>query len=55
MKTEKLIAGFEAVLYAGGEPVSIDRLSQIFEITPEKVVKTMVIVLLENHEIKPNL
>lgn len=41
MKTEKLIAGFEAVLYAGGEPVSIDRLSQIFEITPEKVVKTM--------------
>lgn len=41
MKTEKLIAGFEAVLYAGGEPVSIDRFSQIFEITPEKVVKTM--------------
>lgn len=41
MKTEKLIAGFEAVLYAGGDPVSIDRFSQIFEITPEKVVKTM--------------
>ena len=41
MKTEKLVAAFEAVLYAGGEPVSIDRLSQIFEITPEKVVKTM--------------
>lgn len=41
MKTEKLIAGFEAVLYAGGEPISIDRLSQVFEIPPETVVKTM--------------
>lgn len=41
MKTEKLIAGLEAVLYAGGEPVSIERLSQVFDITPEKVVKTM--------------
>ncbi len=41
MKTEQLIAGFEAVLYAGGEPVSIERLSQVFEIKPEKVVKTM--------------
>lgn len=50
MKTEKLIAAFEAVLYAGGEPVSIDRLSQIFEITPEKVVKTM--ELLEEKMIK---
>ncbi len=41
MKTEQLIAGFEAVLYAGGEPVSIERLSQVFEIKPEKVVKIM--------------
>ena len=41
MKTEKLIAGLEAVLYAGGEPVSIERLSQVFDITPEKVVKAM--------------
>lgn len=41
MKIEKLIAGFEAVLYAGGEPISIERLSQVFEMTPEKVVKIM--------------
>ena len=41
MNTEKLINAFEAVLYAGGEPISIDRLSQVFEITPEKVVKIM--------------
>ena len=50
MKTEKLVAAFEAVLYAGGEPVSIERLSQIFEITPEKVVKTM--ELLEEKMVK---
>ncbi len=41
MNTEKLISAFEAVLYAGGEPISIDRLSQVFEITPVKVVKIM--------------
>lgn len=41
MNTEKLVNAFEAVLYAGGEPVSIDRLSQVFEITPVKVVKIM--------------
>lgn len=41
MNTEKLINALEAVLYAGGEPISIDRLSQVFEITPEKVVKIM--------------
>lgn len=41
MKTEKLIAGLEAVLYAGGEPISINRLAGIFEITPEKVIKAM--------------
>ena len=41
MKTEKLIDAFEAVLYAGGEPISNYRLSQVFEITPVKVVKIM--------------
>lgn len=41
MKTEKLIAGFEAVLYAGGEPISIDRLSHIFDIPLETALKTM--------------
>jgi len=41
MNTEQLINAFEAVLYAGGEPISIDRLSQVFEITPVRVVKIM--------------
>ncbi len=41
MNKDKLMSAFEAVLYAGGEPVSIDRFSQVFEISPEKVVSTM--------------
>ena len=41
MNKEELIKAFEAVLYAGGEPLSIDRLSQVFEISPEEVVETM--------------
>ena len=39
MKTKELIKAFEAVLFASGEPISIDRLSGVFEITPEKVVE----------------
>ncbi len=39
MNTTELINAFEAVLYAGGEPISIDRLSQVFEISPEEAVK----------------
>ena len=34
-------SAFEAVLFSGGEPQSIDRFSQVFDITPEKVVKVM--------------
>lgn len=41
MKTEQMISAFEAVLYASGEPISIERMSQVFEISPEKVVKVM--------------
>ncbi len=41
MKTRELITAFEAVLFAGGEPMSIERFSQVFEISPEDVVKTM--------------
>lgn len=41
MKTENLISAFEAVLFAGGEPISIDRISQVFEIEPETVVEIM--------------
>ena len=39
MKTKELIKAFEAVLFASGEPISIDRLAQVFDITPEKVVE----------------
>ncbi len=40
MKTKELIKAFEAVLFASGEPMSIDRLAQVFDITPEKVVES---------------
>ena len=41
MKNEDLIRAFEAVLFAGGEPISIERFSQVFDITPEEVVDVM--------------
>jgi segregation and condensation protein B len=41
MKTEHLVSAFEAVLYASGEPMSIERFSQVFEISPEKTVEIM--------------
>lgn len=41
MNTTELLPAFEAVLFSGGEPLSIDRFSQVFGITPEKVVETM--------------
>jgi segregation and condensation protein B len=41
MTTKELIKAFEAVLFASGEPLSIDRFSQVFEITPEKTVSVM--------------
>lgn len=40
MIKQQLINAFEAVLYAGGEPISIERLSQVFEISPEEVTET---------------
>ena len=39
-KTE-LIPAFEAVLFSGGEPISIDRFSQVFDISPETVTEVM--------------
>lgn len=39
MKTKELVKAFEAVLFASGEPMSIERLSSVFEITPEKAVE----------------
>ena len=41
MTMSELTSAFEAVLFSGGEPQSIDRFSQVFDITPEKVVKVM--------------
>lgn len=41
MKTQELISAFEAVLFASGEPISIERFSQVFNIQPEKVVSVM--------------
>lgn len=41
MKNDDLIRAFEAVLFAGGEPISIERFSQVFDITPEEVVDVM--------------
>lgn len=41
MTTKELIKAFEAVLFASGEPLSLDRFTQVFEITPEKTVEVM--------------
>jgi len=41
MNNKELIPAFEAVLFAGGEPISIERLALVFDITPEEVVNTM--------------
>ncbi|MBE6787267.1 MAG: SMC-Scp complex subunit ScpB [Ruminococcaceae bacterium] len=41
MTTKELMKAFEAVLFASGEPMSIDRFNQVFEITPEKTVEIM--------------
>ena len=37
MNREKTIAAIEAVLFASGEPISIDRLSSVFELSSEKM------------------
>lgn len=41
MKTKELTAAIEAVLFSSGEPISIDRISQVFEISSEKVEKAI--------------
>lgn len=41
MRNDQLIPAFEAVLFAGGEPISIERFSQVFSISPEEVVRLM--------------
>lgn len=37
MDIKKLVPALEAVLFSSGDPMSIDRLSQVFNISPEKV------------------
>ena len=41
MTVKELIPAFEAVLFSAGEPLSIDRFSQVFEIEPETVTEVM--------------
>ena len=41
MTVKELIPAFEAVLFSGGEPLSIERFSQVFDITPETVTEVM--------------
>ena len=41
MKKDEILAALEAVLFSSGEPMSIDRLSQIFEMKPEKTEKLL--------------
>lgn len=41
MTTTELIPAFEAVLFSGGEPISIERFSLVFDISPERVVEVM--------------
>lgn len=41
MKKEELYSALEAVLFSSGEPMSIERISQIFELTPEKCEKAL--------------
>ena len=41
MTKNELVKAFEAVLFASGEPLSIDRFTQVFEITPNKTVEIM--------------
>ena len=39
MNKQQTVSAIEAVLFASGDPISIDRISQTFEIKPEEVEK----------------
>lgn len=41
MNIKELLPAFEAVLFASGEPMSIERFSQVFEISPDEVIEAM--------------
>ena len=42
MNKEQTLSALEAVLFSSGEPISIERISRVFELTPEKTEKLMV-------------
>ena len=44
MDLNKLVPSFEAVLFSGGEPITLDRLSQVFDLTIEEVTDTIKIL-----------
>ena len=39
MNNKEIVSALEAVLFASGDPIGIDRLSQVFDIKPEQVEK----------------
>ena len=39
MNNNEIVSALEAVLFASGDPISIDRLSQVFDVKPEKIEK----------------
>lgn len=41
MKLNELVGAFEAVLFAAGEPLSIERFTQVFDVEPDEVVSVM--------------
>ncbi len=44
MKINKLVSAVEAVLFAGGDPISIDRVCEIFEIKKDAAEEIMTII-----------
>ena len=39
MNNKEMISALEAVLFASGDPIGIDRLSQVFDVKPEQIEK----------------
>ncbi len=39
MNKQQTLSALEAVLFASGDPISTERLSQVFEIKPEEIEK----------------
>lgn len=44
MNKKQIISALEAVLFASGDPISIERLSQVFDIKPEETEKYIAIL-----------